>query len=378
MADTLDGYRYIGYVATRWRWVAISCASAVLLAFLLTALETPQYTATARILIDPPSGTDARTATAVSPIYLESLRTYESFAAGDSLFLNAIDRFGLRKQFGASPIESIKKRVLKAGLVRNTRILEISVTLPDAPKAQAMAQFLAESTAGMNRDLATGNDRDVTKSIEAEQSAAQQRVAEADAQWAKILAAEPTDELTAALAADADLRAKLQEQLLAAQVDTAGAQQREKNAQPAELAQIRGEQTDSRARMEALQRQIDALNQKAAADEKLLGQRQADHDRVEAERKANQASLAAVQTRLMQARAEAGTRAERLRVIDPGIVPERPSSPNRPLNLAVALFLGAALPAIYLLIELSIGARAAAITRRRGVVEVTRSSNVGR
>ncbi len=198
MTDTLDGFRYISYVASRWRWVALSCAVAIGLAIGLTSMQKPQYTATARILIDPPSGADSRTATAVSPIYLESLRTYESFAAGDSLFVSAMDRFGLRKQFGASPEESVKRRVLKAGIVRNTRILEISVTLPDARKAQAVAQFLAESTAGINRDLSSGNDRDVTQNIETEQRAAQQRLQDADAQWAKALASEPTEDLTAA------------------------------------------------------------------------------------------------------------------------------------------------------------------------------------
>ena len=50
---------------------------------------TPQYTATARIVIDPPAGTDLRAAMAVSPIYLESLRTYEQFASSDSLFQKA-------------------------------------------------------------------------------------------------------------------------------------------------------------------------------------------------------------------------------------------------------------------------------------------------
>ena len=34
---------------------------------------------------------------AVSPIYLESLKTYEHYAESDSLFQNALDRFGLRR-----------------------------------------------------------------------------------------------------------------------------------------------------------------------------------------------------------------------------------------------------------------------------------------
>ena len=46
-------------------------------------------------------------------------------------------------------------------------------------------------------------------------------------------------------------------------------------------------------------------------------------------------------------------RGERLRIIDPGIVPERPSSPNIPLNVLAALFLGLVLPVIYLTLQMS-------------------------
>ena len=73
----------------------------------------------------------------------------------------------------------------------------------------------------------------------------------------------------------------------------------------------------------------------------------------EAERKAAQAGLAAVEARLRDARADAGYRGERLKVVDPGIVPERPSSPNLPLNVAAALLLGAGLPLVYLAFEMT-------------------------
>ena len=123
---------------------------------------TPQYTATARIVIEPPAGADLRAAMAVSPIYLESLKTYEHFAASDSLFQKAVQQFGL----AGRPIESLKRRVLKVQLVRNTRILEISATLPDAKKAQALAQFLAESTVEINRASVSESDQDLLRGIE--------------------------------------------------------------------------------------------------------------------------------------------------------------------------------------------------------------------
>ncbi len=105
--------------------------------------------------------------------------------------------------------------------------------------------------------------------------------------------------------------------------------------------------------MDELRKQIEGLDRQSAEREKLLAARLADRDKLDAERRARQTALAAIETRLTQARGDAGYRGERLRIIDPGIVPERPSSPNLPLNVAVALVFGFGLPAVYLAIEMN-------------------------
>jgi uncharacterized protein involved in exopolysaccharide biosynthesis len=64
-------------------------------------------------------------------------------------------------------------------------------------------------------------------------------------------------------------------------------------------------------------------------------------------------ALAAIDTRLREAQGDAGYRGERLKVIDPGIVPERPSSPNLPLNLAAALLLGVVFSILYFTLEMN-------------------------
>src|SRR6185369_16992578 len=107
----------------RWRVVAIACAVSVTLALVVSLLLPKKYTAIARIVIEPPAGNDPRSATAVSPIYLESLRSYELFATSDSLFLQAVQRFGLRQN--SEPIDKLKKSVLKAELPKNLKVLEI-------------------------------------------------------------------------------------------------------------------------------------------------------------------------------------------------------------------------------------------------------------
>jgi capsule polysaccharide export protein KpsE/RkpR len=314
---------------------------------------TREYTATSRIVIEPPAGDVRAAATAVSPIYLESLKTYESFAGSDSLFRKATAQFELRAFFHGRAIESVKKRVLKVAIVRNTRILEISATLPDPHKAQALAQFVAESAAGLNQSLSIAGNRDLLAGIEDEQRAARAELERADAAWAQALATEPIAGLQAEMQASAELRAKLEEQITAAQVELAGAVQREKDATESELPQIHSDENDARARMDELRKQIEGIDRQSADREKLLAGRLADRDKLDAERKARQAALAAIETRLTQARGDAAYRGERLRIIDPGIVPERPSSPNLPLNVAVALVFGFTLPVVYLAIEMN-------------------------
>jgi len=344
MAETLDAFRYINYLRLRWQWIAASCGTAVAIALAVSLAMPAQYTATARIVIEPPAGSDVRAAVAVSPIYLESLRTYEQFASGDSLFQKAVEKFGLR----GGPIESLKKRVLKVGLVRNTRILEISATLPNPRKAQALAQFVAQSTVDMNQSLAVEGDEDLTRGIAQQQHEMQQRLLEIDANWAELSAHEPVDALQAETENAANLRLSIEEQVSNAELELADAADRLKNAAPGDEAEIRRAETSARARVEQLRRQLETMNRQSSEREKVLSLRMAHRTRVEAERKAAQAQLAGVETQLREAHGGAGFRGERLKIIDPGIVPERPSSPNVPLNVVAALLLGLVLPVLWL------------------------------
>jgi succinoglycan biosynthesis transport protein ExoP len=371
VSEAIDGFRYISYVGSRWRWIALSSAVAVAIALVVSLSMPREYTATARIVIDPPAGADVRAATtAVSPIYFESLKTYESFAAGDTLFQKAIAPFDLRAQLGARPIEAIKKRVLKVGIVRNTRILEISATLPNPRTAQALAQFIAESTAAENRSLSNEGDRDLIHGLEGEESQARAKLEQVDADWARLLGAEPVEQLQAALSNSSDLRAKLEEQASGAQLEIADAAQREKQAPASELAQIRADSSEAHTRVEEIRKQMDALDRQDAERQKLLAARTAHRDRLDAERKAQQSALSAIESRLMQARGDAGYRGERLKIIDPGIVPERPSSPNISLNLAAALLLGFTLPVLYFAVEINF--QELRIRARRGVHALAR------
>lgn len=360
MARPIDAFLYVGYMRSRWRFIAASCGIAVVLSVVFSLIQTRQYTATARIVIEPPAGSDLRAAMAVSPIYLESLRTYEEFAAGDSLFRKALDQLNLRPLLGARPIESLKKSVLKVNLVRNTRILEIAATLPDARKSQALARFLAESTVELNRSVVADSDRDLLHGLDRQATDARARLDQLDTQWAHLVSSEPVEDLKSSMDNAADLRSKLQEEILSFEVGVAGASQREKEAAQRdkqtgspEVAQLRADTANAQARIDELRKQAQDLDREAAGREKLLALRTAHRDELETERKSAQAGLASIETRLHEARGDAGFRGERLQIIDPGIVPERPSSPNLPLNVAAGLLAGLVLPILYLAIALN-------------------------
>jgi len=353
MGEPVDVFRYIGYMRSRWRWVAGSCGIAAALALTVSLLMPRQFTASARIVIEPPAGTDLRAAMAVSPIYLESLKTYEHFATSDSLFQKAIGQFGLRSVLGTGPIESLKRRVLKVETVRNTRILEIAATLPDARKAQALVRFLAESTVSLNRSMVTESDQDLLQGMEQQEREMRARLQEIDTGWAQVLASEPVDDLQSAMEQASTLRSSIQQQAQSVELEIADAAERVKQASGAELVEIRKEDGNAHARLEQMRKQIQTLEAQNAAREKQLAMRLAHRDRLEAERKAAQAQLMAMDSRLREARGDAGFRGERLKIIDPGIVPERPSSPNIPLNVAAAMLLGMVLPIVFLTLQMS-------------------------
>jgi uncharacterized protein involved in exopolysaccharide biosynthesis len=348
MVESFDSFRYMSYLRARWRWIAASCGTAVAVALVVSLLMQRQYTAAARIVIEPPAGTDLRAAVAVSPIYLESLRTYEQFASGDSLFQKAIDHFALR----SGPIESQKKRVLKVGLLRNTRILEIWATLPDPKKAQAFAQYVAEATVEMNRSLASDGDQDLVLGMVQQQRELRQRLQQMEGAWAQLLANEPVRALQTESENAVDLRSNLEQQISNAELEIADAADRVKQATAGDVVEIRKQEANARARLAQLRQQIETLTRQANDREKLLSVRLMDRERIEAERKAVQTQLTAVETQLREARGGASYRGERLKIIDPGIVPERPSSPNVPLNVAAAFLLGLVLPILWLTLQM--------------------------
>lgn len=337
MYDSFDVFDYIDFLRERWRFPAFACGVAILLALAAGLLLPKRYTATATILIDPPAGGDPRIATAVSPIYLESLKTYELLGSNDQLFVSAIGRFHLRDQNG-SPIESLKRQVLKVDKLPDTRALQISVTLPDPKTAQSMVQYIAEGAVQLSRTGAKDADEtriaDATKASES----AKARLNDAEAAWQKAVGTQSAETLRSELSEASYLKSRAEEDLLEDQTD------------PADDAKGSGA---SPVRVDLLQRKIADLNRTIGEKSAALSQQTAREQDLQAVLTAARASYEASEQRLADLRASQGVRSEWLRLVDPGIVPQKPSSPNVPLILigAVALALFSSL--LYLTVSFS-------------------------
>lgn len=330
MYESFDVFEYIDFLRARWKFLGVACGFAILAAIATGLLLPKRYTATATILIDPPAGGDPRISAAVSTVYLESLKTYELLASNDQLFVRAAGKFHLRERDG-SPIESLKRRVLKVDKLRDTRALQVSVTLPDPKTAQAMAQYIAEGAVELNRSGAKGADEALIESAAKAADTAKVRLNDAESAWQKAAGTHSAEALRSEVSDDGYLKSRVEDELLEAQLDLAGGSTQ---AQPDISA--------SRARVEVLERRVRELNVAIEQKSATLAQQSALEQDLQAVLNSARASYEAYAQHLSDLRVSRGSRTEWLRVVDPGIIPQRPSSPNAPVIL-----IGAALLALF-------------------------------
>jgi capsular polysaccharide biosynthesis protein len=336
-----DGLEFLEYAWRRRAMIAAACTTALAIAGAVSAFLTPRYTATASVLIESPSGNDPRAATAVSTVYLESLKTYELIASSDSIFARALDDLHLRNKYPNASVESLKQRILTLNKPTNTSILEISATLNDPRQAQALAQYIAEHAVALNAQLDDQSNQDVLLEPERlfDQAVSRRASAEkAREEFAKTSSVETMEEEAAAVR---DLQKEVELDLARAKTELAEDLARQQAPQPADtpetqVAWTRLEIAAERARIQELEAQAkqlsDSVSRKELGLEALIHTR----DSLDAELRSARAGEEAAQTKLGDVRASSAFRGIRLKVLDPGIVPQRASSPNTPLNLAVA------------------------------------------
>ncbi len=350
-AESIQIIDFFEYARQRWEAAALICGFALAAALALSLLLPKKYTATASMIIEPPAASDPRISTAVTPVYLESLKTYEQFASSDSLFARACEKFHLLPGPDAPAIESFKRRVLRVNKPKDTKILQIAVTLGDPRQAQRLVQFLAEETANLNRSvdrasesemLAQARDREARAARELTQ--AQSALASASAGQESLLEAQ----LVPLAKLESDVRGQLVEvNGLIAEYEARESALSSLAVSAAELPVLRQELAAARAKAASLTASHESIARELTAKSAALAQARARRETAQARVRTAQTAYDAASKRVMEVEEFAGARAEQLRIIDPGIVPQRPSFPNLPLNCAAALLIGVVISTAY-------------------------------
>jgi uncharacterized protein involved in exopolysaccharide biosynthesis len=339
-ADSLTPIAYLRHLGRNWRFAAAAVAVALLAAGMACLSVQKQYTAKAVLLIEPPGG-DPRTATAVSPIYLESLKSYEAFASSDSLFAKAVEKFGLD---ASASLESLKQKVLRVNKAKDTRVLEISVTLPDPAKAQAVLRFLTQQTVDLDRSIAQASDRNMLEMARLEREKARTELLEA--RKAAEEATRAGSELIMETEAQAlvDLKARTEGRRLEAATALASL------SDPAEAKAVQAGLTEIGQDLAGIQSQLDKLSA-------AISQLHARKSRALAELRTAEDTFDSARKRYDEVALTQRFRMEQLRIIDPGIIPQRPSFPNVPLVLLSASLIAFMLSLFWITLQFGFATR---------------------
>jgi uncharacterized protein involved in exopolysaccharide biosynthesis len=317
MNGGFQAIEFARYVASRWRVLLIATVCSVAVTAIAGFVLPRRYTATATLMIDPPAGG----ATSLSPVYLESLKTYEHLASSDSLFEEALNRLGIREKTSGRAIESLKRSVLKTNKPLNTRIIEIEATLEDPVQAQRLARYVAERTVALSASIDGQSASDSAKEAQANFDHAEKRLNAAIKAIEELGPAGMEPDLTST----AELKYGVDRDLRDARSELAGLAIPDGGDRTAAL----------RGKIVELEKQDRELDLSLQSKEHSSVRR----DELDAEVKSSRGNFDAARAKLDDINASAAFRGERLHVLDPGIVPQRPTFPNTPLNVVAALLI---------------------------------------
>jgi uncharacterized protein involved in exopolysaccharide biosynthesis len=344
--ESFDPIEYLEFLRKRWKiaFAAVALAGAVAA---VTCLFLPkQYTATATLVIAPP-GDDPRAAIAVSPIYLESLKAYERFASSDSLFAQAAENFHLMATRDPSALESFKRKVLRVEKPKDTQVLEIGVTLQDPAQARQVLQFLTREVVALDRKIAQAGNIDVLEYAQSEFDKAQKELERTRTEASAVASSGSEPILESEAQSLAEVRARAEGQHIEANMALAD-------------SQARGDQESSstaRARLAALTADAAVLDKQIADKSAALARLRARRERANDELRSAEDNFEAARKRLSDTTAAARLRGAQLRVVDPGIVPQRPSFPNLPLITISAIVISLVLSLIWLTVLFGLARR---------------------
>jgi len=343
MHDNHSGLEFVRYAWGRRKIPAIACAIGVVVAALVTFLLPERYTATATILIEPPAGNDPRAATAVSTVYLESLKTYEHLVTSDSLFAAALEKLGLRKRYEGATIEELKRKMLAVSKPASTSLIEVSATLTNPIEAQHLAETLAEDAVGLNSSLDQQSNEEILREpmrIYVEAKARRERAEQGQASFLKETSRLTLEQKVSAAEA---LRTQVDSDLAREKTSLAAYEGQRSAGVPQDAGTGPGwadmQISTSSARIRELEKQETALTDFLHENVPTVEELKRRAETIESELRAARVEEESAMTRLRDIQSSSAVRRVRITVLDPGIVPQKPSSPNLLLNLISAFLL---------------------------------------
>lgn len=350
MPSPFDLNSYLRALAARWKSIVAVTLGAAAIAFAVSMVLPSTYEATVLMTIQPGIA-GASNPAAMSPAYLDSLRSYEQWLQSDGLVSQLLQS----QKIEDYSVESFRRSALRVNLGKGTRTLTVSVRMTDPKRAHEAAVKLAEMAVAANNGVARAEteqaraaaDREVEearKPLLAAQDALEQfnretRGEEAFRQVQQHIESKSTyqTELMDAKVRLAEQEARLSS--LTAQVEKAGSATLQQSLrEQAETA--RTEAAALRARRDTLLATLAALEPALARGQAALATLESKRHALERDYQAAEQRFKALGTRATDSGISAGLRHEDLQIADPGVVPSRPVSPRPALNTALGAMLG--------------------------------------
>ncbi len=338
--ETWEVRSSLRHLGGRWKTLLAIPAIAVAVALLISLALPRKYDATTTLLVQP-GVSDPRFPPAMNQIYLEYLRSYEHVLQGDELLARVIQEFHLDLT-----VDSFRNHVLDVQMVKYSKLLIVRVRWEDPQKAHQMALFLAKEAARATEGLRDSASDRSARQAQAEMQRAQTRLEEASARLLDFKLKNREEELGRTVQGEMETKLEYEKELAASQILIPELEVRAATptgqAQDAALS-LAGEKARQAAVRKALADVQASLFRHAPEQRKAkAGGAVLERSYLSAQEALNQATA-----RGNEARGGAAARSEQLQIADPGIVPQRPSSPHYLFNALLALALGFFAAVIY-------------------------------
>jgi uncharacterized protein involved in exopolysaccharide biosynthesis len=313
---------YIAVVSRRWRFILGGTLLLTASAVLATLLMTPYYATEATLLV-------ARSKVSAEgkdpPRHASEVDSYLSLIENNSIYLEAIEEFGLRETPWRLTLPKFS-RLVSVRHVPGSDLIGLRFSFPDPDKSRQIAAFLVQRAIERNRALNQAEAIETQKFLEQELEQARQRRERLNSELVAYRRSADTTALEARLKAFTRAFEKLDTQRHKAEADLAEAEAGWLGV--FELSGLQARLKRLEQSLAAQERQADAWSQEYAARKQTIRDLS---DRYEtADRVYRQLAM-----RTNEALVLVGSRSQDLKLLDEPFRPERKSWPRQGLVAAV-------------------------------------------